>query len=279
MAANPYDLSTREVLSILFKEKRKLLGVFIGLFVLVVGWSYTLAPYYEATTRLLVKTGREFQVRSDPSQPVASVPSATKQEIVNSEIQILTSRDLIEAVINRIGANRLYPGSSGWLGSEASATEAATRKFYTDFKAAPVELADVIEVTYHNPDHDLAVLALSTLVELYQKKHAEMFSDPRYKFLEQQTKQYQDQLDSITGKVTEIKNAKSLFDVEAQRAKLLDDRASVSTILQQLRSQSVDAHQRIDFLNTRLKSTPPLVAGGDSQADVVEQAKARLLDL
>src|SRR5713101_3555054 len=172
MAANPYELTTREVLSILFKERRKLVGVFLGLSILVIGWSYTLTPYYEATTRLLIKSGREFQVRSDPSQPVASVPSATKQEIVNSEIQILTSRDLIEAVINRIGANRLYPGSSGWLGSEATATEAATRKFYSDFKATPVELADVIEVSYRNPDHELAVQALSTLVELYQKKHA-----------------------------------------------------------------------------------------------------------
>ncbi len=106
-----------------------------------------------------------------------------------------------------------------------------------------------------------------------------MFSDPRYKFLAQQTKQYENQLDVVTRKVTDIKNSKSLFDVDAQRAKLLDDRASISTILQQLRSQSVDAHQRVDFLQARLKSTPALVPGGSGQADVVEQAKARLLDL
>src|ERR1051325_8528137 len=150
MAANPYDLTTREVLSILFKEWRKLVGVSLGLFVLVLGWSYTLTPYYEATTRLLIKSGREFQVRSDPNQPIASVPSATKQEIVNSEIQILTSRDLLEAVINKIGADRLYPGSGGWFTSENSAMEAALRQFMNDFRAAPVELADVIEVSYRN---------------------------------------------------------------------------------------------------------------------------------
>src|SRR5260370_25437981 len=190
MAANPYELTTREVLSILFKERRKLVGAFLGLSILVLGWSYTLTPYYEATTGLVMKSGREFQVRSDPTQPVAAVPSATKQEIVNSEIQILTSRDLIEAVINKIGASKLYPGSSGWFTSESSAMEAATKSFLSDFKAAPVELADVIEVTYRNPDHDVAVLALSTLFELYQKKHAEMLSDPRYNFLAHQTKQY-----------------------------------------------------------------------------------------
>src|SRR6185437_8377290 len=72
---------------------------------------------------------------------------------------------------------------------------------------------------------------------------------------------------------------KSLFDVDSQRAKLLDDRAAVSSILQQLKSQSIDAHQRIDFLTSRLKTTPPLITGGETAADAVEQAKARLLDL
>ncbi len=276
MAANPYDLSTREVLSILFKEKRKLLGVFIGLFVLVVGWSYTLAPYYEATTRLLVKTGREFQVRADTNQQVAGVPSITKIEVVNSEIQILTSRDLVEDVINKIGAGRLYPGLSG---TPEQVLDNAIRAFQGDFKAAPVEQSDVIAASFRNADLGTAVLALRTIVELYQQKHGAMFSDPRYKFLEQQSRQYEDQLNGVVRKVSDIRSSRSLFDVEAQRAKLIDDRASVNSILQQLKSQSIDVHQRIDFLGGRLKSTPPLITAGESAADVVEQAKARYLDL
>jgi uncharacterized protein involved in exopolysaccharide biosynthesis len=277
MAANPYDLTTRELLSILFKEKRKLLGVFLGLTLLVIGFSYTLTPYYEATGRLLVKSGREFQVRSDPTQPVASVPSVTKQQIVNSEIQILTSRDLAEAVINRIGITRLYPAIAA--SDPAAAMDMAVRYFQADFKAAPVELADVIDVSYQNRDRDVAVAALAAMIELYQRKHAEMFSDPRYQFLEQQARQYEDQLNATNQQITEIKNSKLLFDVEAQRAKLIDDRAVATSTLQQLRSQSIDAHQRIEFLTARLKATPPLIAGGESQAEVVEQAKARLLDL
>jgi len=270
MAGNPYDLTTRELLSILFRERFKLIVVFVGLCAAVIAYSYTLTPYYEATTRLLVKTGREFQTRSDPNQPVVAVPTSTKQEIVNSEIQILTSRDLAASVIDRVGADRLYPGA---------AAADAVRSFQSDLKVSPVELADVIDVSYRNRDHDAAVAALGALVELYQQKHAEMFADPRYKFLDQQTRQYQDQLDAVVKKEADIRSAKSLFDVDAQRSKLLDDRASTGAILQQLKSQSIDAHQRIDFLTNRLKTTPPLIPAGVAQADVVEQAKARLLDL
>jgi uncharacterized protein involved in exopolysaccharide biosynthesis len=272
MAANPYDLTTRELLSILFRERLKLILVFAGLCVLVIGYSYLLSPYYEATTRLLVKTGREFQTRSDPNQPIVAVPSSTKQEIVNSEIQILTSRDLAQSVVEKIGAGKLYPGA----GDNA---DAAVRDFQSDLKVTPVDQADVIDVSYKNGDHDVAVAALGALVDLYQQKHAQMFADPRYKFLDQQTKQYQDQLDTVVKKEADIRSAKSLFDVDAQRAKLLDDRASTSSILEQLKSQSIDAHQRIDFLTNRLKTTPALIQAGEAQADVVEQAKARLLDL
>jgi uncharacterized protein involved in exopolysaccharide biosynthesis len=271
MAGNPYDLTSREILSILFKEKLKLVLVFVVLCAAVVAYSYSLTPYYEATTQLLVKTGPEFETQSDTNAPVASAPSTTKLEIVNSEIQILTSRDLIAAVIEKIGADKLYPGAAN--------TDEAIRKFQADFKAGAVEQADVIDASYRNPSRELAVAALNQVVAMYQQKHAEMFADPRYGFLKEQTQQYADQLDAITKKEADLRNAKSLFDVDAQRAKLLDDRASTSSIIDQLKSQSIDAHQRIDFLTNRLKTTPALIPAGAAQSDAVEQAKARLLDL
>lgn len=271
MAGNPYDLTSRELLSILFKEKLKLFLVFIGLCVVVTGFSFLLTPYYEATTRLLVKTGPEFQTQSDTNAPVAGVPSTTKLEIVNSEIQILTSRDLAAGVINKIGADKLYPGTTS--------VDEAIRKFQADFHAGAVEQADVIDASYRNSSRDLAVAALNEVVAAYQQKHAEMFADPRYTFLKQQTQQYGDQLDAITKKEADTRNEKSLFDVDAQRAKLLDDRAATSSIIDQLKSQSIDAHKRIDFLTNRLKATPALIPAGVAPADAVEQAKARLLDL
>jgi uncharacterized protein involved in exopolysaccharide biosynthesis len=282
MAANPYDLTTREVLSILFKERAKLIGIFVVLTALVIGYSLVMTRSYQASARLLVKSGREFQVRSDPNQPVAAAPSVTKQEVVNSEIQILTSRDLIEAVINKIGADRLYPPGlfsfSFFSSGGKSATDAEVRAFEADFRAAPVELADVIEVSYRNPNAQLAVETLNTIIDLYQKKHAEMFADPRYKFLEQQTQQYEQQLDQVTQKVTQIKNSRGVFDVDAQRSKLIDDRSSTNTILQQLNATVVELRARIDYLRKALKTTPQMVAGTSTQSEVLDQALARLLD-
>ncbi|HZT87467.1 MAG TPA: Wzz/FepE/Etk N-terminal domain-containing protein [Stellaceae bacterium] len=278
MPTNPYDLTTRELLSIAFKEKWKLLGVFFGLFLGAVALSFALTPYYEATSRLLVKSGPEFQVRSEPGQSVASVPYATKQEVVNSELQILTSRDLIESVIKTVGLANLYPDLSG-SGSEQHQMDAATRRFLSSFSARPVEQADVISVSYRNPDRNMAVKALAAAIALYQRKHAESFSDEGYRFLEQQTKEYEQKLDAVLKKLADVRNSEMLFDVPAQRAKLIDDRGALSNILQQLRSQSIDAHRRAAFLKDRLKATPAVISAGGSTSEAVEQAKDRLLDL
>jgi uncharacterized protein involved in exopolysaccharide biosynthesis len=157
--------------------------------------------------------------------------------------------------------------------------DSAIRQFYSSFKVVPVELSDVIDLSFRNPNRTLAVQALNQVVELYQQKHAAMFSDPRYQFLRQQTGQYEDRLAAQAKAVATFKTAHSLFDADAQRARLLDDRASLSSILQQLQSQSIDAHRRIEFLQARLKATPPLISAGVTTSDVVEQAKNRLLDL
>jgi uncharacterized protein involved in exopolysaccharide biosynthesis len=279
MATNPYELTTREVLAIIFKKKWTLAVVSVSLFVLVFGFSYIITPTYRASTRILVKSGQEFQVRSDPGEPVASVPYATKQEIVNSEIQILTSRDLIEAVIDRIGLAKLYPRIAENPPSDQRPIDAAVKEFLADFSPVPVEQADVIDASYLNSDRDLAINALQALVQLYEEKHAQAFSSPRYQFLERQTKDYEMQLTEVIQRITQLRKDQSLFDVETQRTKLLDERTSINDILQQLQSQSIDAHKRVEFLTAQMQATPELVPGGEAAADAVEQAKDRLLDL
>src|SRR5580704_6786082 len=106
---NNYPIKKREFLGILFREKFTVSLTFIGLFALVLGLSFLMPPKYAAEAKLLVKSGREFQSRPDPGQTAAVEPYLTKQEVMNSELEILTSNDLVEATINRIGIDKLYP--------------------------------------------------------------------------------------------------------------------------------------------------------------------------
>jgi uncharacterized protein involved in exopolysaccharide biosynthesis len=276
---NFYNLTRREVVGTLFREKWRLAAVFLAISIGITVASFLVPQYYEATSSLLVKSGREFQVRSDQGEPAAAVPYVTKQEIVNSEIEILTNRQLVEDVIDRIGLKNLYPRIALDPPVVERPIDAAIKKFLKDFKVTPVAQSEVIDVGYYNEDRDMAIKALALALQLYQAQHAQLFSTPKSKFLEQQTTDYETQLAGLDQKIANLKVTQGLEQPDQQRTQLIQDRSTVTAALRDLQGRSIDAHRRIDFLKAKLKTTNPIVEAGDVGSDAVEQAKSQMLEL
>lgn len=272
-------LTKRELLSILFKEKRTIIIVFCGLFLSAIGVSYLTTPVYEAEARLLIKSGRELQIRAEPGQASPIVPTTTMQEIVNSEVQILTSRDLLGQVIERIGLERLYPDAAKAARPGSDPMDGAVRRFALDLKAKPSAMSSIVVLSYLNQDRKVAIEALNTLLALYQEKHASLFNEPRSGFLEQQTRDYEAQLASAIEKVSEFKQSLSLSALAEQRTQLILTRSALATTLHNLQSQVVDAQRRLAYLDRKLKTVPALVPSVSEESEYVEAAKTRLVDL
>jgi uncharacterized protein involved in exopolysaccharide biosynthesis len=106
-----------------------------------------------------------------------------------------------------------------------------------------------------------------------------VFGETKAGFFDQELKSYENQLDALTQNIGTVREHGSLYDVDAQRSQLLQDRASVEEALRSVESRSVDAHGRIDYYKQRLKSLTPLTVEGDVPSDSVETAKGKLLDL
>jgi uncharacterized protein involved in exopolysaccharide biosynthesis len=84
----------RDIASILFKHSKLLGGLFLVVCIVIFGGSYILPSKYKAEARILVQSGREFEVATERgNNPPAGVPYITKQEVINSEAEILSSRD------------------------------------------------------------------------------------------------------------------------------------------------------------------------------------------
>lgn len=75
---------------------------------------------YTASASLLVKFGREYVYRPEVGNSLSSVPLSRTEEIVNSEIQILSSRDLKEKVVDALGWETLYPEDKSVLSAGAA---------------------------------------------------------------------------------------------------------------------------------------------------------------
>jgi uncharacterized protein involved in exopolysaccharide biosynthesis len=273
-------LARREVLSILFKHWKLLFGLFLGGFALVFGASFIFRSTYKAEARLLVQSGREFAISTDQgNNPPAGVPYITKQEIINSEVEILKSRDIAEAVIRTVGLARLYPGIAADGDPANEQMDDAVKKFSKRFKPEPVAMSNIILLQYWNTDRDVAIEALQKLAEIYEQRHASIFGNHRSGVLGEQTSEYEKKLEKVTQQITNLKDLQHLSDIGYERQQLIQDRSDVEAKLRDLKAQSIDAHRNREYYQQVLKSMPELVLTNQNSADAVETAKARLLDL
>lgn len=270
-------LSKRELVSLLFREWRKLAGAFLGLFGLALGGSYLLTPSYEATIRLLVKSGREFQVHSDTGQTVT--PYVTSLEVVNSELAIITSRDLLETVINQLGLGKLYPDIEADPPSNMRPIDAAIKQFQNDLKVEAVTQSQIIEASYFNPSRDMAIGAMATLIRAYKEKHANLHSEKKSGFLEQETKNYATKLAETDRRLAELKRSESVFDIPAQKVQLIQNRSVIAQALADLQSKKADTRKRIAYLTQSAKMLSPLVEGAVDDGIAFDNARTKMIDL
>lgn len=145
--------SIRDALAVLFKYKYRILILFFAVAVPVTVGSIMVPPTYEATSSLLIKFGREFIYQ--PEVGGGSHPTFFhREEILNSELQILTSHDLIEKTITALKVEDIYPELVKDPSRTMNSLEAAVLQFTNNLLVNDIKESNVIVVTFqHKPSH------------------------------------------------------------------------------------------------------------------------------
>jgi uncharacterized protein involved in exopolysaccharide biosynthesis len=273
-------MSAREIISLLFRERIAVIIALIIPVVLAIAAYGLAAPSYTATTKLLLGSGQKSDSKAEVSQQAANVPFVTKQEVVNSEIEILTSRDLAKATIEDIGLEQLYPGSAGNASSEVG-LERAVERFSRSLQASPVKNSDIIEISFEAPSPQLAQHVLSQLLEHYQQKHIDVYSRKLSGFLDTQVAGFEHNLRGVENEIAELKTVKNVFAIGDERRQLLDSRSTLAQTISQLRSRSAELESRRAQLDRLRKQTPDTIQlySETEQSDALERARSQLLDL
>ncbi|MBV8166116.1 MAG: hypothetical protein JO021_04935, partial [Alphaproteobacteria bacterium] len=272
-------MSAREIISLLFRERIAVMIAFVIPILLAIGM-YTMAkPSYQATAKLLLGTAGKQDNKSEVSNNAGqSGPFTTKQEVVNSELEILTSRDLARATIEDIGVSTLYPA----LADKGEAgMEVAVEGFSRALAVKPVKASDILEVGFDAASPALAQTVLSHLIERYQQKHIEVYSRSLSGFLDAQVAGFEHQLRQIENEIADLKAAKAVFQVSDERRQLLDSRTTIAQTISQLRSRSAELENRLVQLRRLKKDTPEALRlySETEQSDALERARSQLLDL
>ena len=194
----------RDFLTILFKHRSKVSVIFLATVLTAILWSFLIPPAYEAKSILMVKIGKE-----------------STEEVVNSEIRILSSRALIEKALATLKVETVYPDLARTPPSGMTPLQAAVPAFGKNLTVEGVRKSNVIEVSFRHKAPRVAARAVNLLVDDYKEKHLQVFSDPQSSFLEKQLADYEQKLKQSESLMEAFKRENRIFSPDEQRSLLL----------------------------------------------------------
>ncbi|HEY5705683.1 MAG TPA: Wzz/FepE/Etk N-terminal domain-containing protein [Terrimicrobiaceae bacterium] len=228
----------QDILHILFKHKWKIILpslIGIGAAVAVL---FTVPAAYESQAKLLVR----YVVDTSAIDQVDSKATASSSEnILNSEVEILTSWDLAMQVAKALGPKRLLPESQG----EGDLTSAASVVNSGLTVIAP-RRTNIISVYYRNADPELATLALKELVNLYFTKHLEVHrSADAFTYVAQQSDQVLARLNQTEEQLKRLNSDLGITSLAESRALINVDLAGLQNALHAAEAERAEQEARV----------------------------------
>ena len=198
--------------------------VFLG--VIAVGLLATLfiAPKYRSDARLLALTSDSYDVQSETTAAPRSEPFKP-DDVVNLEMQLLSSEDLHRAALTRLGDAPKDP----------VAFERARQKFTDALSITRISGANVIALAFTDRDAARAKRGLDSLIAVYFDSRARMLTSGRVALLEQQFGSARTDLARANALLRDFQARYGIADIDAQIAGAV----SVDTALRQQRSEAV----------------------------------------
>jgi uncharacterized protein involved in exopolysaccharide biosynthesis len=219
---------------------------------------------YEAEMKIFVNRDRaDAIVTPDVTATVAPVPSVS-QEDLNSEVELLTSRDLLDKVVVSCG---LKPSSGSWWtsmerhlsSSDSPAVQLANSEhtLRSALTVEPVQKTTVIRVAYSSGDPLLAARVLRTIATLYQEKHAAVHQPTgSFAFFEQQTARFQSQLAEAEARQVAFDRRENTIEPAVEQQLAVEQLSKFAAEQQQDLSEADAAAARARALRLEQETSP-----------------------
>lgn len=209
---------------------------------------------YQSNLKVLVKNERvNAPVSQDGQTQGVFYIDEVGEARINTEIELLSSRDLLRAVVRRCH----LAAAEGRRGTETEREDLAIGHLQKSLSVLPVRKSTVIGVSYRSSDARQSAEVLRALMDLYLDSHLRVHGAPgTVSFFEHLAEKYDTERQAAEGQLAELKTrlgVGSLKDERAMRLQRIED-------LQTRRGESAAAAARSDKQRSRLlefvSSTP-----------------------
>jgi uncharacterized protein involved in exopolysaccharide biosynthesis len=253
--------TARDLVSPIFRYWRA--GVLVALIVsFVAAVAMLLTPkQYEAEMKFLVKRERADPIVSADPNTVTQASAYVSEDELNSEVELLKSRDLLEEVaaasglLARAGAASQTPAPDQRQLEPSRAR--VVRKLDADLKVAPIKKTTFIRVTYRSQDPVLAARVLSDLARLYLEKHRALHRPTgAYAFFTEQTNRFRSELETAEARLNEYGRQEAIVSADLEQQSTLQKLADFESELQQAHAKITESTRSIDDIEAQIAATP-----------------------
>jgi uncharacterized protein involved in exopolysaccharide biosynthesis len=236
---------------------------------------------YESEMKFLVKRERaETLVSAEPSPGQQGRTDVSEDEL-NSEVEVLKGRDLLEQVAVASGLLRTAAPDANERPSIERAR--AVRSLMNSLRIAPMRKSTLIQVTYASSDPVLAARVLSELARLYLEKHLALHRPPgAYQFFSEQAEHFRAELVAAEASLREYGRREQVVSGEIEKESTLRQAADFEGALQQTQAAIVDANRRVTDLEQQIATTPARQTTDVKTSDnavLTGELKSRVLNL
>jgi uncharacterized protein involved in exopolysaccharide biosynthesis len=299
--ASASGLTGDELLVLLRQCVSRYRVVIAVVFIATLAGAYTslqlITEQYETKANLLVKLGRENAEIPTTVLNTGLVAAGVRPEEINSEIQLLHSRPLIEAVVDQLGpqafafqpeppksfvqllryytkkvlrtGKELYHGTLVLLNLEKKLTarDAAVVLLEDAIVAEPEKGSNVFTVTVRLPSPVLCKQVAETLLRLYLDKRTQAFHNEQEKnFFAAQMEENKTHLSDLERLRDQVRTRWQISSAVEQRSLLLKQLAEIKSQIDLNQSDAAMLEKEQELMRTRLGALPEQVTSSQVQS-------------
>jgi uncharacterized protein involved in exopolysaccharide biosynthesis len=268
------ERSPRDVMHVLFRHKRSVMLALLSGLVLAVLINAVASRVFESRARLLVRLGRE-SVTLDPTASTGHVVNVTqtRESEINSEIEILRSRELAQGVMEAMPV----------LLERYRAPEQALSALQESLEVEALKGTNIISLTYESSSPERAQAVLARLIDLYLDKHIAVHrTSGSYGFFLQETDRLRTQLREKEEQLRDLKNRAKIGSVEEQRRLMLGRMGSLQEEIQECQASLSGSRAKLISMQETLSSLPETLVTTETTGmpdTAVDGMRQKLYDL
>ena len=273
------QMSPRGLSHVLFRHWRLLALCCVWMLVIASAYCVFAQKIYRSQSAVVVKF--DSGSRTDLPNVAISAQAADRREIINTNVRLLTSADLVTDLLHRVDLEKLYPNLARTTSNAIPLIARAQTAFLNNLTVTPVRDSDVIEVALDNPDPETAASTLTEFVNLFVDRQTKLYRNIATSLIDEQVEDARRRLDQSQAKLDEFLAKFGISSLQDERAALLKLQTDTRGALGEQQAKLGEAQGRRAAVTASLATLKPTIELSDEndRNKPVDDARARLADL